>query len=66
MTHHVNFHDLAKLSDAERQKLLQRTEADLSSYEAFLKNKLTRLDGIASIESSFALSQVKYSIALPV
>ncbi|HEX9493184.1 MAG TPA: AsnC family transcriptional regulator, partial [Thermoanaerobaculia bacterium] len=23
-------------------------------------------DGIASIESSFALSQVKYSIALPV
>jgi Lrp/AsnC family leucine-responsive transcriptional regulator len=40
--------------------------ADLSSYEAFLKNKLTRLDGIASIESSFALSQVKYSIALPV
>src|SRR3981189_1741828 len=40
--------------------------ADLSAYEAFLKNKLTRLDGIASIESSFALSQVKYSIALPV
>ena len=28
--------------------------------------KLTRLDDIASIESSFALSQVKYSIALPV
>jgi Lrp/AsnC family leucine-responsive transcriptional regulator len=27
---------------------------------------VTRLDGIASIESSFALSQVKYSIALPV
>ena len=33
MTHHVNFHDLAKLSPAERQKLLQRTEADLSYYE---------------------------------
>jgi Lrp/AsnC family transcriptional regulator, leucine-responsive regulatory protein len=30
------------------------------------KTKLTRLDGIASIESSFALAQVKYSIALPV
>jgi Lrp/AsnC family transcriptional regulator, leucine-responsive regulatory protein len=40
--------------------------ADLASYETFLKTKLTRLDGIASIESSFALSQVKYSIALPV
>ena len=46
--------------------LLRVVVADLSSYEAFLKNKLTRLDGIASIESSFALSQVKYSIALPV
>ena len=33
MTHHVNFHDLAKLSGAERKKLLQRTEADLSPYE---------------------------------
>src|SRR4051794_1864248 len=33
MTHQVNFHDLSKLSPSERQKLLQRTEADLSSYE---------------------------------
>jgi hypothetical protein len=49
-----------------RDYLLRVVAADLSSYEAFLKNKLTRLDGIASIESSFALSQVKYSIALPV
>ena len=46
--------------------LLRVVVADLASYEAFLKNKLTRLDGIASIESSFALSQVKYTIALPV
>src|SRR6201995_1216672 len=46
--------------------LLRVGAAVLSSYEAFLKTKLTRLDGIASIESSFALSQVKYSIALPV
>ena len=45
---------------------LRVVAADLPSYEAFLKTKLTRLDGIASIESSFALSQVKYSIALPV
>ena len=50
----------------EEQPPLRVVAADLSSYEAFLKNKLTRLDGIASIESSFALSQVKYSIALPV
>ena len=33
MTRTVNFHDLSKLSPDERRKLLQRTEADLSSYE---------------------------------
>jgi Lrp/AsnC family leucine-responsive transcriptional regulator len=54
------------LMTGNRDYLLRVVAADLSSYEAFLKNKLTRLDGIASIESSFALSQVKYSIALPV
>jgi Lrp/AsnC family leucine-responsive transcriptional regulator len=54
------------LMTGNRDYLLRVVTADLASYEAFLKNKLTRLDGIASIESSFALSQVKYSIALPV
>jgi Lrp/AsnC family leucine-responsive transcriptional regulator len=39
--------------------------ADLSAYEQFLKQKLTRLDIVASIESSFALDQIKYSTALP-
>jgi len=53
------------LVTGNRDYLLRVVAADLSSYEAFLKNKLTRLDGIASIESSFALSQVKYSVALP-
>lgn len=54
------------LMTGNRDYLLRVVAADLASYEAFLKNKLTRLDGVASIESSFALSQVKYSIALPV
>ena len=54
------------LMTGNRDYLLRVVTADLPSYEAFLKTKLTRLDGIASIESSFALSQVKYSIALPV
>src|SRR3954471_20144107 len=54
------------LMTGNRDYLLRVVAADLASYEAFLKNKLTRMDGIASIESSFALSQVKYSIALPV
>jgi Lrp/AsnC family transcriptional regulator, leucine-responsive regulatory protein len=54
------------LMTGNRDYLLRVVAADLTSYEAFLKTKLTRLDGIASIESSFALSQVKYTIALPV
>jgi DNA-binding Lrp family transcriptional regulator len=54
------------LMTGNRDYLLRVVAAVLSSYEAFLKNKLTRLDGIASIVSSFALSQVKYSAALPV
>jgi len=39
---------------------------DLAAYERFVKQKLTRLEGIASIESSFALEQVKYTNVLPV
>lgn len=54
------------LMTGNRDYLLRVVAKDLASYETFLKTKLTRLDGIASIESSFALSQVKYSIALPV
>lgn len=54
------------LMTGNRDYLLRVVAADLAAYEKFLKTKLTRLDGIASIESSFALSQVKYSIALPV
>jgi histidinol dehydrogenase len=34
MTRPINFHELARLSAAERQRLLTRTEADLSSFEA--------------------------------
>ncbi len=37
------------LMTGNRDYLLRVVAADLSSYEAFLKNKLTRLDGIASI-----------------
>ena len=54
------------LMTGNRDYLLRVVTADLPSYEAFIKTKLTRLDGIASIESSFALSQVKYTHALPV
>jgi Lrp/AsnC family leucine-responsive transcriptional regulator len=49
-----------------RDYLLRVVVPDLPSYERFLKQKLTRLEGIASIESSFALEQVKYTNVLPV
>ena len=38
---------------------------DLSAYERFLMDQLTRVQGIANIRSSFALKQVKYTTALP-
>jgi len=46
--------------------LLRVVCADLGAYEAFIREKLTRVDGVASIESSFALGQVKYSRVLPI
>ena len=53
------------LMTGPRDYLLRVVVADLAAYEMFLKEKLTKLDGIASIESSFALSQVKYTNVLP-
>lgn len=38
---------------------------DLEAYEQFLKHHLTRIPGISSIKSSFALKQVAYRTALP-
>ena len=54
------------LMTGPRDYWLRVVVPDLAAYERFLKEKLTRLDGVASIESSFALEQVKYSSVLPV
>jgi Lrp/AsnC family leucine-responsive transcriptional regulator len=54
------------LMTGPRDYLLRVVVADLAAYERFLKQKLTRLDGIGSIESSFALEQVKYTNVLPI
>jgi Lrp/AsnC family leucine-responsive transcriptional regulator len=54
------------LMTGPRDYLLRVVVADLAAYERFLKQKLTRLSGIASIESSFALEQVKYTNSLPI
>lgn len=53
------------LMTGPRDYLLRVVVSDLEAFERFLKQKLTRLEGIASIESSFALEQVKYSSVLP-
>lgn len=54
------------LMTGQRDFLLRIVVEDLEAYERFLKDKLTRLDGVASIESSFALTQLKRSNALPI
>jgi Lrp/AsnC family leucine-responsive transcriptional regulator len=54
------------LMTGPRDYLLRIIVSDLAAYERFLKDKLTRLDNVASIESSFALGQVKRSYAVPV
>ncbi|MBX3568324.1 MAG: Lrp/AsnC family transcriptional regulator [Rhizobiaceae bacterium] len=54
------------LMTGQRDYLLRIVVKDLPAYEAFLKQKLTRLEGVASIESSFSLGQVKHSNVLPI
>lgn len=54
------------LMTGQRDYLLRIVVEDLKAYETFLKRTLTRLEGVASIESSFALGQVKYSHGLPI
>ena len=39
---------------------------DLPAYEKFLMEKLTKLKGIASIKSSFALKEIIHRTALPI
>lgn len=54
------------LMTGQRDYLMRIVVQDLQAYERFLKERLTRLDGVASIESSFALGQLKRSHALPI
>lgn len=54
------------LMTGPRDYLLRIVVPDLQAYEHFIKTKLTRLEGVGSIELSFALGQVKYTNVLPV
>lgn len=53
------------LMTGDADYLLRVVVADLDAYHRFLVDHLTRVPGVASIKSSFALKQVKYRTALP-
>ncbi len=54
------------LMTGDADYLLRVVVADLAAYEQFLMRKLTRIPGIASIRSSFALRAVRHSSELPI
>jgi Lrp/AsnC family transcriptional regulator, leucine-responsive regulatory protein len=53
------------LMTGDSDYLLRVVVPDVAAYEQFLKQSLTRIEGVAGIKSSFALKQVKYSTVLP-
>ncbi len=54
------------LMTGDSDYLLRVVTSDLAAYERFLLEHLTRIPGVSSIKSSFALKQVVYKTALPV
>ena len=54
------------LMTGDADYLLRVIVPSLAAYEQFLMQKLTRIPGIASIKSSFALRSVKYRTDLPI
>ena len=53
------------LMTGDADYLLRVVVPDLDAYQRFLMERLTRVPGVASIKSSFALRQVRYHTALP-
>lgn len=54
------------LMTGTRDYLMRIVVGSLGEYERFIREKLSRLDGVSSIESSFALSRVKHTTSVPV
>ncbi|GAB3627326.1 ArsR family transcriptional regulator [Pandoraea terrae] len=54
------------LMSGDSDFLLRVLVSDMGAYEAFISNELTRIPGIRSVRSSFALKQVRYTTAVPV
>ena len=53
------------LMTGDSDYLLRVVAPDLEAFQRFLLEHLTRIPGVASIKSSFALKQVSYRTALP-
>ncbi len=49
----------------EKDYLLRMVVKSVDNYEALLKKRLVHLPNVASVNSVFALKQVKYTTALP-
>lgn len=54
------------LMSGDSDYLLRVIVTDTVALRNFILDKLTKIDGVSSIRSSFALKQVKYKTALPV
>ncbi|MFL0811495.1 MAG: Lrp/AsnC family transcriptional regulator [Agarilytica sp.] len=50
----------------EKDYLLRMIVSSVNNYEALLKKQLVHLPNVASVNSVFALKQVKYTTALPI
>lgn len=53
------------LMTGSRDYLLRVVSQDLKSYEALVRDRLTSIPGVLSLESSFAFGQVKRTNILP-
>ncbi len=54
------------LMTGDSDYLLRVVVSDLPAYEKFLMERLTKLPGISSIKSSFALKEILHRTALPI
>lgn len=53
------------LMSGESDYLLRVVVKDITELQEFIIQELTKIPGVANIQSSFALKQVKYKTALP-
>ncbi len=53
------------LMTGDADYLLRVVVPDVAAFERFLLDHLTRIPGVSSVKSSFALKQVKYRTSLP-